>query len=299
MSMLGDFVSHVRSWNRARLKKRRNRNATAAVDRDQRQQLALVALVKNEEMNIDEWVEHYLNQGASHLFFIDNGSTDNTIAKLEHWAATAPVTIVSRPQQHRQVEHYRWLVQNHSIVERFKWLLIADGDEFWFCKSGQGLADALDGFDGYDVLYANWSNFGCLEGQPHPASLRRELLMRQPGLGPHDFTKWIARTSALAGGERINVHKIVGACSSRTISVNDQFQLNHYLTQSSDFWLNVKMARGDVFDPANDRARNLEMFAKINADATFEDRALSDLVKARATERSASRIGVLKAKAAP
>lgn len=40
--------------------------------------VGLLAIIKNEGMVIQEWIEHYIWQGVSHFYIIDNGSTDNT-----------------------------------------------------------------------------------------------------------------------------------------------------------------------------------------------------------------------------
>ena len=38
--------------------------------------LAIVAVFKNEADVLDEWIQHYVLEGVSKLYLIDNGSTD-------------------------------------------------------------------------------------------------------------------------------------------------------------------------------------------------------------------------------
>jgi len=39
--------------------------------------VSVIAIFKNETMNLKMWLEHYLWQGVDHFFLIDNGSTDD------------------------------------------------------------------------------------------------------------------------------------------------------------------------------------------------------------------------------
>ena len=39
--------------------------------------VSVLAIFKNEGMNIKEWIEHYIWQGIEHFYLINNDSTDN------------------------------------------------------------------------------------------------------------------------------------------------------------------------------------------------------------------------------
>jgi Glycosyltransferase family 92 len=268
----------LRSWNKARLRRHRARSKSAA--QDHRDVLCILTIVKNESLNIREWLDHYFWQGASHVFVIDNGCTDSTIQLVETHSRRRDITVYRLPRQHRQVEHYRHVYKAARIASRFRWLIIADADEFWFAKSGNGLPEALLELDDCDLVYCNWTNFGTSGHSVHPVSLRRELTQCQPALGSHNFTKWAVKTEAIADETAIRVHKVSGCRSTHTISDNERLQINHYVTQSLHYWKEVKMRRGDVFDPVNDAARNMRMFDEMEADCTVRDDRLSTLVQA-------------------
>ena len=267
-----DFIARVKSWNRERLKRHRARK------HDARAQLAVMGIVKNEELNIAEWIEHYQWQGADHIFLIDNGSTDSTRDIIRRYGN---VTLLERPEPHRQVEHYRWAYTHCQIRKRFNWLLIADADEFWFCKEGGRVADALERFPETSVIYCNWSIFGG-GGEKHPKSLRAELTLRQ---ACHDHSKWVARTDALRDSEGINIHRVHGADSGKTLTDYETFQLNHYMTQSREFWETAKMARGDVYQEEWDRRRGWAEFDDINSKCDTVDDTLARQVIAAAPSR--------------
>ena len=275
--MLSELKSKIRTWNRARRSRHRARKAETCSDR--RARLAVMCIVKNESMNIDEWFEHYFWQGADHIFVIDNGSTDDTVEKVQVWARAHPVTLVRRDEPHRQREHYRHVFRTENLAQRFRWLLIADADEFWFPTRAGKLTDVLDELDQFDVIYCNWTTFGSAGHDAHPASLRAALTRRSAEPEPHEFSKWVAKTNALGGGRHIGIHRVVGACSSKTITESAALQLNHYVIQSREFWREVKMQRGDVFDRTHAQLRDLKKFDEIDALCTVEDRRLADLVK--------------------
>ena len=69
----------------------------------------VVAVFKNEAMNFGEWISHYLWQGASHFYLVDNGSTDD-------WQSTIPpevhdrITVTRNEAKNNQREIYNSLL---------------------------------------------------------------------------------------------------------------------------------------------------------------------------------------------
>jgi glycosyltransferase involved in cell wall biosynthesis len=269
------LVGRLKPW--ASRRRAQFKTLKARIFPESRSKLAVLSIMKNEALNVDEWIDHYIWQGADHLFIIDNGSRDDTVARVEASVHRSKITLLLRPEAHRQGYHYRRVFLNERIKKRFQWLMVADADEFWFPKQSVNLPEALTGFEGIDVIYARWSQFGCSGQETHPASLRGDLLLRHKDLGPHHATKWIVRTSAI-GRNSLFVHKVRGACSSRTVTDTDHFQLNHYMTQSMHFWQTVKMERGDASTPSADRVRTIEIFNEYNIKSVVEDRSLADLM---------------------
>lgn len=232
-------------------------------------------------MNLDEWVTHYLEVGAGHIYLIDNGSTDNTVAKAQAWVSKGLVSLIERPLRYKQVAHYEEAINKFGIRTKCEWLLIADLDEFWFCPDGQALTEQLMSFKDVDVIYANWRMFGSSGLIDHPVSIRAELIHSSPTLGDHINTKYMCRTNVIGTKYAIGIHKLHGACSSRTVSDNFNFNLNHYPIQSLQYFKTVKMARGDANSSEMDGFREIAYFRNYDAPCTEENRTLSDLVKNR------------------
>lgn len=269
-----NLAAHIKSWNRKRLKRHRAKSKERS--KDDRKFLAVIGMVKNEAYNIDEWIEHYIWQGADQIFVIDNGSTDSTLEKLSAWSKTGKVTVIEIKNRYQQRKNYQRVYREQELRKNFKWLLIADADEFWYSPNEARIVEAINTLDYFDLIYCNWKVFGTDFQSTHPKSLRRDLVMRQPGLGQHEFSKWVAKTDALGSGDHIGIHRVGGMDSAKTITEYERLHINHYVTQSLDFWKNVKMKRGDSFDPANDAARDMKMFERLNLNCTFEDRELAN-----------------------
>lgn len=247
-----------------------------------RQPLAVMAIMKNEGWNIEEWINHYMAQGADHLFIIDNGSTDDLIEKIGQSEHRHNITVLSYPEKHMQSDHYRRALRAERIRQRFVWLLVVDADEFCFSKKYDTLPEALNELDWFDVIYMQWTYFGCHEQVEHPKSLRLELIKRHAELGSHWNTKWFAKTRVL-GGKAMSIHKIRGANSARTITANDVFQLNHYQTQSLAFWTQIKMTRGDAALSDGDASRSMSTFHEFNEKAVVQDTLLAERLTASDT----------------
>lgn len=275
MASLSGLVAYLRRKNRDRLTKRRERRRAKF-----RGSLAVLAIMKNEAMNIDEWVSHYLQVGADRIVLIDNGSTDDTLAKAQAWVEKGKVDLISRHQRHRQTDHY-WEAIRTYILGKHDWLLIADLDEFWFCPDGTTIPAKLaeDQFLESDVIYANWTMFGSSGLTEHPESIRAKLVHRSPGLSQHKNTKYICRTSILGARANIGIHKVIGGDSSRTVSDNENFCLFHYPIQSLEFFQTVKMARGDASSARSDNVRDMNYFKQYDAPCTVEDRTLANLLE--------------------
>lgn len=269
---------HGRLERWATVQRRKIRAIKRDVLPDRRKTLCVLAIMKNESLNIDEWIDHYIWQGADHIYIIDNGSTDDMPSKIEASKHKERITLVVMPGKHQQEAHYRSVVKKFNIQKKFKWLLIVDSDEFCFAKKAATLPEALSQLDWFDVIYMQWTNFGCKDQTDHPKSLRTGLLYRHEDLGSHVYTKWFAKTE-FAAGKGISIHKVRGARSARTITANDEFQLNHYWTQSLQFWRSVKMTRGDAALPEADYDRSLQRFEDFNAQATVQDTLLAERLR--------------------
>jgi hypothetical protein len=267
-----NLFKSIRHWNNQRVNARRDKTKLI-LNHDHR--LGILGIMKNESMNILEWVEHYKNEGVTAIYLIDNGSTDDAILKLHNHIASGLVKLIELPEKHKQKQHYWTAIDHFKITEACEWLIVADIDEFWFCKDGTQLNDIWPQYHGYDVVYVNWSIFGSNGHIQHPTSLRKSLTKKQAHLASNMFTKWACRTSIIQSIDNIDIHKVSGGCSSRTIADNQTFQINHYVTQSKEYFAKVKMTRGDAVKALNNDIRDWAYFDQYDAPCTETDEVLS------------------------
>lgn len=91
------------------------------------EEFVVVCLVKNGAEYLNTFLEHYQRLGARHFFFVDNGSSDQTIALLKPYQN---VTIYETKLPHKQYE----CEIRHAMIEkhcRDNWALCVDIDELF------------------------------------------------------------------------------------------------------------------------------------------------------------------------
>ncbi len=254
--MKNDFFKKFRFLNKERKEKRTMRRRGDLKPH----RVAILAIMKNEKLNLEEWVQHYIWQGADRIFLIDNGSTDGSYELALELAIKHPVDVIQLTGRWAQLKHYWTAIKKFHIRRNYQWLLIADLDEFWMAKRNVTIAEELSHLTYFDVIYLNWTEFGSNGYKSHPESLRTCLTKRQAGLGSHLYTKYACNTSIIRKSAQVGMHKVYGANSARVISANDLFQINHYRTQSVYFWQEVKLKRGDAARKDYENARSLREF---------------------------------------
>jgi hypothetical protein len=91
------------------------------------EEFVVVCLVKNGAEYIKTFINYYQNMGARHFFFIDNGSTDETIALLKLYQN---ITIYETELPHKK---YECEIRRAIIEEHCKngWCLCVDIDELF------------------------------------------------------------------------------------------------------------------------------------------------------------------------
>src|SRR5215217_8254503 len=91
-------------------------------------ELVVVCLVRDGRPYVKSFVEHYRSLGATHIFFLDNGSTDGTVEALKnHNNVTVLQTMLPYKKYHLLFKQY--------LVGRFgrkdRWCLCVDIDELF------------------------------------------------------------------------------------------------------------------------------------------------------------------------
>jgi len=118
-------------------------------------ELVVLCLVRDGEMWIKSFVEHYLALGVRHIVFLDNGSSDDTVALASQYDRVTVLT-TELPFKHFEVGLRRWLTREYGTG---RWTLAPDADELWDypCSDRLSIADLLRYLDryGYKVVTAH------------------------------------------------------------------------------------------------------------------------------------------------
>jgi glycosyl transferase family 2 len=87
--------------------------------------ILLFSVVRNEELRLPYFIEYYSSLGINHMFFIDNGSQDNTLSLLKNKNNIH----VFETKKNYLNQHY-WIDNLLCKFGKNHWCLIVDADEF-------------------------------------------------------------------------------------------------------------------------------------------------------------------------
>lgn len=229
---------------------------------------AVLGIFKNEKRALDEWIDHYIWQGADFIVLIDDGSSDGY--DISSHRCAHKVWLVSAPESHQQIAHYNslgWPILQALGVD---FAAVFDLDEFVFRKAGCCLKDeVVKAFVDRRVgqVWIPWTMFGSSGHVKQPPSLREHFTRSAVKLN-YGAGKGIVRLSSLT---QFSVHRHV--VHGDTIEV-DAIQLNHYAIQSREYFETVKMARGDVVSAQLDSVRDWSYFERYDAEGNETENVL-------------------------
>jgi len=227
----------------------------------------ILTIFKNETTAMDEWLQHHLSQGVSHVFMIDNGSTDDFMPIIKKYEKY--ITLYTMLDQGVQATHYNSVLPDIK-KSGYKWCCVMDLDEFMVFEDP---TLTIPGFcEKYFVgniveLAIQWKIFGSNGHIQQPQSIRCGFTECNPIPCSHKYICLIDKVISL------DVH--VSVHDGERILVKDAL-LYHYCIQSWEWFTNVKMTRGDVNGYVN--VRNQQYFNNWNATATATDVLLKDRV---------------------
>ncbi|MET0313599.1 MAG: FkbM family methyltransferase [Hansschlegelia sp.] len=248
--------------------------------------ICVVAIAKNEERFLEEWISHYLSLGVDAIHIYDNESDDKTAEMIKAIGERFPVFYKyweNPVSQSPQITAYNDFLQNSS--SEYKWVGYFDLDEFLVIKTGQkSIHDVLNGLpDDVSAVAVNWLTFGTSDVETRDYSLVRSTFRYGPSRSfgnNHHFKSFIrpdrmetmrihhgqvkSGSYVHPNGAPIEMPKKAGLSALIEHSV---LQLNHYQTKSrEDFWAKIQKGRvcKRVGDPLKTRENPEEMLAKLD-----------------------------------
>lgn len=244
--------------------------------------LATLTIAKDESMIIKEFIDHYKSQGVSHMFIIDNGSTDNMNEIIEPYIEEGFVTLFIFPEPYKQIDHYNKVYR--EIKNFCEWLAVVDVDEYVF-----GVEDSIEELLKYDKDFINvdyivlpWIMFGSNGHDLQPENIRKGFIKRKSleecrNNPRFDNQKSLFKTKVV-DSLKVHIHDIIDKSSCRIIEAPlNKLRLNHYAIMSWEYFSKVKMTRGDVSTMDSNSIRDRTYFDIYDSDTDIYDTALSDI----------------------
>jgi hypothetical protein len=250
--------------------------------------ICIVSVFKNEMSALDEWLNHYINQGVDHFFLTDNGSDDEYMRILSKYIQAGVVTLNINATKHQQMQHLNFFLDDSK---QYEWVIVVDLDEFMYAKNGFAtIAKYLSQVDAnIDQIHIPWKNFGSNGHIIQPDSIRHNFLMREyttnfRTVGGKSITRtknlkyilvhfsWLEdETRLLMTSDGIQTTDTDNFHISDDILANSCLHLNHYAIQSWDWFRTIKMTRGDVAAIHYENMRDRSYFEKYDNNIVFDD----------------------------
>lgn len=222
--------------------------------------VGLVSIQKNRAPWLHEWVAFHHLVGFGKFYVYAHNCTDHSDQVLQSLAGTYDLNAFSVTTTENQVQLKVYQHAYENFGHECDWLAFIDGDEFLFPTAAATIGDALAPFQYRRVsaIGAYWACFGSSGHVNEPAGLVVENYRRRPAydfadnshvksivrgrqasrVGPNSHlfnTPWGTQDEL---GREITFGKTPHAASYT------QFRINHYVTQSLQYFRQFKQTSG-------------------------------------------------------
>jgi hypothetical protein len=250
-------------------------------------EFSVCAIFKNEALNLSEWLDHYFFRGADKIYLINDGSTDNYSSILHNHERSIDIELyqndIPKISNRQMISYNKFFL---PVKKRSDWTLICDLDEFIYSPHCLNLKSVLKNEKSHDCVFSNWVMFSSCGNDKHPPSIVNSCVKRmeygqeievlikgEKQRFKTDGTKYFIKNSCAA--ENLWVHHPLGDYNGINLSYGgglDALLINHYATQSRQFWEESKMTRGDVNCHHPDDARNWNYFEALDCGDIIDTR---------------------------
>lgn len=237
--------------------------------------LSVMAVFKNEAHILQEWIEHYLVRGFSHIFLINDGSTDNYQSILSSYSSNF-ITLFQNDVVMEKLGRQKAIYTKYApqALESSTWLAILDLDEFlWSPLLGSKLKSFFVDCQLQKIIqvHVDWQHFGSNFFVSQPKNVVTSFVRRANNSEFHKKSYYGVKSIVFCDAvNQLHIHKHhMKMDQGKSIHVgwsqkNEILLINHYAIQSLEFWLEIKAKRGDVNRYISTMARNLDVFQSQN-----------------------------------
>ncbi len=244
--------------------------------------IACVAIVKNEERHIAEWIAWQFLVGFDAVMLLDNGSTDRTVEVARGFAPKFDVSVSDWPHTTPDYQVRAYEFAGRALSGAFDWVAFFDTDEFLVLDEGVALKTLLAG-RAEAAVAVNWAIFGSSGHRDVPEGFVTANFVNRsrPDFPPNRHFKSIIRPELMhvcASPHVFNMQGEIADLAGREVTQsvpgyldNDPDyaggKLHHYFTRSQAHWA-AKVTRGYP-----DVTRRLEDFGAYDRNEVFDDSA--------------------------
>lgn len=240
---------------------------------------AICAIIKDEHLFLEEWIEWHLGLGfdAIHLFE-DKGSKshEEICAKysnvyLRRYEDDEQVRelLSENGSSHRQHVLYDWFAREYKNT--YNWAAFIDLDEFVFFGDGYDLDKLCQEFEPYAGVLLNWRMMGANGHLKRPSSVIDGYTKDAVMTHPFEASWWhksMVNLNRFVGFQ--NLHRALMAVNTHHESTHllmhyDKAWINHYFTKSWEDWCERIFNRGGTLTGH----RKLADFFECNADMLY------------------------------
>jgi hypothetical protein len=209
--------------------------------------LGLLATVKNEEMIIREWIDHYSSQGVEHFYIIDCGSTDRTSDILINHSDVSYYCFESNTKS----KEYYYNEIFKTIKNDCEWFITCNIDEYIYNRQrGRTIVDYLNSINS-DAITLNAKVFTSNGFLNQPPSIRKYFTERLIKLKNH-------KTMIIKASSVISLNNDIHRYKGSWIVNPKELAFNNYYVMSPEYYKRSKKYKD------YQRRKAIEKYSKFN-----------------------------------
>jgi hypothetical protein len=212
-------------------------------------EFVVCGVFKDESHILNEWINHYLNRGVSHIYLVNDNSNDNYMEIIDKFSTK--VTLFHNDIYTQNVGRQTLIYDKYfkPIIQKSKWVAILDLDEFLYSPNEMELIKIINKYDNYSQIKVDWLHFGSNEHLFQPQSVIEGFTKRSliDTTKPYYSYKCIFKSQFLIKFE-VHQNNVIGdTIHLKYLEENpSELIINHYTIQSLDFFMKLKHTRGDI-----------------------------------------------------
>lgn len=263
--------------------------------------ISLLAIFKNEESFLPEWLDHYLNRNIEHIFLLNDNSTDSSVEIINQYIYKDNITLtnIDDPKEIEWRQQYLYNKYYSYILKQTKWIGIFDLDEFCYSPNNISIKSILKPYEDTNIqeLIIDWYWFGSNGYIQQPKAIVDSFIFRSDkpskiiakysllsSMGYHyewcckSFAKTKYISSLRHHYNKFNFYDkkdYVSLGKNKNFSINlsdiNQMFINHYIGSQEYYFLN-KVARGSCNNTSLLSSNKSKLYQMINLNQVKDTR---------------------------